>query len=95
MSNLKRHFKRHHTEQYKSVELKDTELNKKSKLNHQLTSQKEISTYFPKTSKKATASISDEDIKNVSLQLECHDVFFKVMVLSCSMVTLLEVLESH
>ena len=36
------------------VELKDTELNKKSKLLHQSTSGKEISAYFPKTSKRTT-----------------------------------------
>ena len=95
LCNPKRHFKRHQPEHNKSVELKDAELNKISKLHQHSTTQKEISAYFPKTSKRDIASIFDEDFKNVSLQWSAIMFFFKMMVLNCSMVTLLEVLKSH
>lgn len=68
-SNLKRHLKRHHPEQFKSVELKDTECNKKLKLQQQPTGQTAISAYFSKTNKKATASISQEDFKTGILKM--------------------------
>ena len=47
---------------------------------------------FLKQAKDPTASVSDEDFKNVDLKFNAI-TFFKVMVLiNCSMVTLLEVL---
>ena len=92
LCNLKRHFRRHQLEHNKSVELKDAELNKISKLHQHSTTQKEISAYFPKISKRDTTSMK-------ILKMLVYDgvplcFYFKVMVLNCSLVTLLEVLKS-
>ena len=65
-SNLKRHLKRHHPQQYKSVEQKDS---KKVKLQQQPKGQTAIPAYFPKSNKKAIASISYDDFKSGMLKM--------------------------
>ena len=59
-ANLKMHLKRHHPQAFDRVEEKDSEVTKKTKLQKEK-GQSSMTSFFKKSNRKATASITEED----------------------------------
>ena len=71
-TNLKRHLKRHNRQAFDTVEEKDSEVTKKTKLQKEK-GQSSITSFFKTSNQKATASITKEDFTNGILKMIAYN----------------------